>query len=172
MLSARVRDGLGRGAGRRFQGSVRPGARRESPADFIAQDFWRWVRQSTTWDLHDGTGTPLANSYAVAQGQRWPGQGLPDYYELAHCCQTAPLRFAVAVKLDRNTAPKTAILGGLLLPGADAALTVTSAAETFFARPQARADGHTELATLFRPYWQARLSPVTSAEALLARAAP
>lgn len=142
------------------------------PADFIAQDFWRWVRQSTSWDLRTGTGTPLANSYAVAQGQRWPGQGLPDYYELAHCCQTAPLRFAVAVKLDRDTAPKTAIMGGLFLPGADAALTVTSAAETFFSRPQARADGYTELATLFRPYWQARLSPVTTAEALLARATP
>jgi hypothetical protein len=52
------------------------------------------------------------------------------------------------------------------------AITVTSAAETYFLRPEQRADGRGELATLFRPYWQARLSAVKSQEVLLAGRSP
>jgi len=35
---------------------------------------------------------------------------------------------------------------------------VASAAQTYFARPEPRADGQAELANLFHPYWQARLA--------------
>ncbi|MNR59038.1 hypothetical protein D3C85_1801970 [compost metagenome] len=56
--------------------------------------------------------------------------------------------------------------------GRSGAVTVSSAAETYFSRPQGRADGRHEISTLFRPYWQARLSAVTPQEALQARMAP
>ncbi|MGE8620272.1 MAG: hypothetical protein ACN6O0_20820, partial [Achromobacter spanius] len=56
--------------------------------------------------------------------------------------------------------------------GQSGAITVTSAAETYFLRPEQRADRREELATLFRPYWQARLSAVTRAEASHARSTP
>lgn len=142
------------------------------PENFISQSFWQWVKQSTTWDIHNGSANPLANSYAMAQGGRWPGQGLPDYYELARCCRTESLRFAVALSLDeRKRSVLTLSADGFRPAGWLGTLTVTSAAETFFARPHARADGRNELATLFRPYWQARLSSVTPAETLLAREA-
>ncbi|WYX32208.1 hypothetical protein WJ976_13215 [Achromobacter denitrificans] len=56
--------------------------------------------------------------------------------------------------------------------GRSGSVHVMSAAETYFARPERRADGQGELATLFRPYWQARLSAVTPQEAARAKEAP
>ncbi|MNV63550.1 hypothetical protein D3C71_1561510 [compost metagenome] len=56
--------------------------------------------------------------------------------------------------------------------GRTGAVTVSSAAETYFSRPERRADGRHETSTLFRPYWQARLSAVTPQEALQARSTP
>jgi hypothetical protein len=48
-------------------------------------------------------------------------------------------------------------------------MRVTSAAETYYEPPVIRADGQIESGNLFRPYWQARLSPTTSSERLAAR---
>lgn len=45
----------------------------DPPDDFAAQDFWRWVRDATNWDIHFGDANPLANSRAVANRQRWQG---------------------------------------------------------------------------------------------------
>ena len=115
---------------------------------------------------------PALNSSA----QRWPAGGLPAYREVAAARIADPLRFAVAVSLDSAvlktsdaasavTAPKGRFYYAAL--GRTGAVTVSSAAETYFTRPERRADGRQELATLFRPYWQARLAPVTPQEALL-----
>ncbi len=148
------------------------------PEDFSSQDFWRWVELSTNWNIFDGATNPMANSYAMAQVQRWPGLGLPGYREVALHRDAKPLRFAVAVSLAGDVLPTTDAASQVAAPagrfryaglGHGETLTVTSAAETYFARPDARADGRHELATLFRPYWQARLSAVTPAETLLAR---
>nr|WP_255468085.1 hypothetical protein [Achromobacter sp. UMC71] len=148
------------------------------PEDFSSQDFWRWVELSTNWNIFDGATNPMANSYAMAQVQRWPGLGLPGYREVALRRGAEPLRFAVAVSLAGNVLPTTDAASQVAAPagrfryaglGDGGTLTVTSAAETYFARPDARPDGRPELATLFRPYWQARLSAVTPAETLLAR---
>lgn len=148
------------------------------PEDFSSQDFWRWVELSTNWNIFDGATNPMANSYAMAQVQRWPGLGLPGYREVVSRRGDEPLRFAVAVSLAGAALPTTDAASAVAASagrfryaalGSSGALTVTSAAETYFARPDARADGRRELATLFRPYWQARLSAVTPAEALLAR---
>lgn len=137
------------------------------PVDFTALDFWRWVKESTTWDLGTGIQTPLANSYALAHVRRWPGRGVPDDYEVTN--GAVPLRFTLAVSLQSRAAPLARPRNVGVAPGASAAggtaITVTSAAETYFARPLPRPDGQDELATLFRPYWQARLSARTQASA-------
>lgn len=148
------------------------------PGDFTAQDFWQWVRRSTTWDIRDGTGNPLANSHAMAQARHWPGSGLPGFYEVANAAVGNSLRFAVAVSVERDEGgadsaagafargPRRAVMDGR------GPLVVTSAAETYFSRPEPRAGGQDESPTLFRPYWQARLASVTAEEALRARGAP
>ncbi len=142
----------------------------EPPFDFSEQDFWRWVELLARWDLLDDVTNPLANSYAMAAVQRWPGRGLPAYRDIALPRSSSPLRFAVAVGLAGSSLKTTNGDSAVRTPlgafryaalGQEDAVTVTSAAETYFARPERRADGRDELATLFRPYWQARLSAVS-----------
>ena len=153
----------------------------EPPLDFSDQDFWRWVELSTNWDLLKDISNPMANSYAMAAAQRWPGRGLPAYRDIALPRSGEPLRFAVAVRLAGASLKTTDADSAVRAPfrrfryaalGPEDAVTVTSAAETYFARPERRADGRDELATLFRPYWQARLSAITAGEAAQARRAP
>ncbi|MCY1524351.1 hypothetical protein D9M68_592800 [compost metagenome] len=153
----------------------------EPPLDFSQQDFWRWVEQSTSWDIFGGATNPMANSYAMAGAQRWPSRGLPAYREIALARHGAPLRFAVAVRLP-GAALKTTDAGSSVAAssgrfayaalGKAGGVSVVSAAETYFVRPERRSDGRGELATLFRPYWQARLSAVTPQEATRAGEAP
>ncbi|CAB3627241.1 MAG: hypothetical protein J0I68_19570 [Achromobacter sp.] len=150
------------------------------PGDFTSQDFWQWVRRSTAWDVRDGTGNPLANSYAMAQVQPWPGLGLPGYYDVASVHGADPLRFALAVSVAHDGLGDTVAAGAAASvrgprggeAGLGGPLVVTSAAETYYARPEPRADGREELPTLFRPYWQARLAAVRPEEALRAWEAP
>lgn len=141
------------------------------PADFSAQDFWRWVAEHTNWNIFSGTQNPLANSRAVAQGVAWRGRGMPGYVDIGQ--SGAPLRFAIRVTRPQASlatlghASRVRVGRGLFnpvvsLPGA--AMAATSAAETFFERPVARSDGRTELASLFSPYWQARLRQVSEPE--------
>nr|WP_255675958.1 hypothetical protein [Pusillimonas sp. MFBS29] len=113
----------------------------DPPADFSAQDFWRWVRQATNWDITAGSDNPLANSRAAASRQRWEGGGLPSYFDVI-TRTSKPLGFSVT----------------LHHPGPEG-LTVSthSAAEAFFDRPERRSDASKEQASLFHPYWQARL---------------
>lgn len=153
----------------------------EPPADFSQEDFWRWVEHSTAWDIFSGVTNPMANSYAMASAQRWPGKGLPAYREVKASRVRAGLRFAVRVRLSGSVLKTTDADSVLASPtgifryaalGQSGGITVTSAAETYFLRPEQRADRREELATLFRPYWQARLSAVTPQEALLSRRTP
>lgn len=111
------------------------------PADFSAQDFWRWVKESTNWDILSGSDNPLANSKAAASRQRWQGGGLPTYFDIASAGKA--LSFGVTLK---HSGPQ-----GLIM-------STRSAAETFFDRPLSRLDGRVEHANLFHPYWQARLA--------------
>lgn len=115
----------------------------ENPPDnFSSQDFWRWVREATSWDLVSGNSNPLADSRAVANVQRWRGSGLPAYLDVSND-GGGVLRFDVML---RHPGP-----GGLRM-------VTRSAAEAFFSRPVRRGDGMTELPNLFHPYWQARLA--------------
>ena len=104
---------------------------------------------------------------------------MAGYHEVPESRAGTPLRFAVAVRQDGASVPTTAGSSSVEVAGRfdwralqGGSLTVTSAAETFFARPQPRDDGKDELATLFRPYWQARRVAVTNAESLAARRLP
>lgn len=119
----------------------------DSPPDnFSAQDFWRWVQESTNWNITDGSANPLANSKAVADRQRWYGGGLQNYFDIRNPAQN-----------------KTGFKTVLNLRGVQGlSYTTYSAAETFFDRPESRTDKKTELPNLFRPYWQARLAPADS----------
>lgn len=114
----------------------------DPPENFSSQDFWRWVRESTDWNISSGDSNALANSKASLQRQRWQGGGLRSYIDVRNA--------------DASLAGFTA---HLTHPGPDGlAITTRSAAETFFDRPVPRKDGRQETANLFRPYWQARLS--------------
>lgn len=115
----------------------------DAPADFSAQDFWRWVKEATDWDIVSGSDNPLANSRAAANRQRWSGGGLPAYIDISRQGNDATVLFGVTL---RHPGPQ-----GLTV-------TARSAAETFFDRPHSRADGKHEYANLFHPYWQARLA--------------
>jgi len=114
----------------------------DPPDDFSAQDFWRWVREATNWDIIGGDANPLANSRAVAARLRWPSGGIPSHMDIA-AGATLPMRFGVEL---RRAGPQ-----GLRV-------AARAAAETFFQRPEPRADGLAEQANLFHPYWQARLA--------------
>lgn len=120
----------------------------DPPENFSNQDFWRWVRDSTDWNITGGSSNPLANSRASVQRQRWQGGGLQSYFDLRNSDATG-IRFVAR----------------LTHPGPDGLrVTTESAAETFFARPVPRRDDRQERANLFRPYWQARLAGVLTGD--------
>ena len=120
----------------------------DPPENFADQDFWRWVRESTSWDISSGNANALANSRAHAMRQQWSGGGLPSFYVLASPDGESSAYFQVSLKRDGRD--------GLVL-------TSHAAAETYFRRPQARSDGQRELPNAFHPYWQARLRAVDQA---------
>jgi len=114
------------------------------PEDFSDQDFWRWVRAATQWDLVGGRDNSLANSYALRDRQAWASRGLGGYLDVA--AGTGPdaaSGFVVRLELpDASGRPIRAL----------------SAAESLFSRPGRRPDGLDETPNLFHPYWHARLA--------------
>lgn len=114
----------------------------DPPPNFSSQDFWRWVRESTDWNIDSGRANALANSKASLQRQRWQGGGLRSYFDVYS-----------------DAGDSTGFTARLIYPGPEGVLVTTqSAAETHFVRPVPRGDGRQESPNLFRPYWQARLS--------------
>jgi hypothetical protein len=159
-----------RGAGRGEEQSVV-----QAPDDFSQQDFWRWVRAYTSWDIVSGMANPLAYAYALRGEVRWQGRGLPAYTEIPLKRSHEPARISLALRQPAALLSTTDARVGMAGPlGRFAyaglqrheAVTVASAAETYFERPSARRDGRTEIATLFRPYWQARLVTAPSVATL------
>src|SRR3546814_7935172 len=121
------------------------------PDNFSDQDFWRWVSESTDWNIASGSDNPLANSKAFAGRQRWHGGGLPAYFDTAATTTDRALRFSVVFK---HVGPENLFI------------TSRSAAETFYQRPDRRNDGLNESGNLFQPYWQARLTAYSDSPAL------
>jgi hypothetical protein len=117
----------------------------DAPENFSEQDFWRWVRAATQWDLVGGQANPLGNSYAFRDRQAWASGGLAAYEDVA---------------AGTRTEAASGFVVELALPGPeDQLLHARSAAETHFARPVQRPDGQRETPNLFHPYWHARLAP-------------
>ncbi|MHA3902671.1 hypothetical protein ACTPOE_03630 [Castellaniella sp. WN] len=114
------------------------------PEDFADQDFWRWVRAATQWDLVGGRDNPLANSYALRDRQTWMSRGLGSYLDVATGAgPDAASGFVVRMELpDASGIP----------------IRARSAAESLFSRPVRRLDGLDETPSLFHPYWHARLA--------------
>lgn len=115
------------------------------PDNFSAQDFWRWVAESTNWDILTGHDNSLANSRAVGARQVWPSRGYAHYFDIKPQPHDRFSRLPFSVRIER-TGHK-----GLRY-------TSHSAAETYFERPVARSDNKIELGNLFNPYWLARLA--------------
>ena len=164
--------GWGRTTARAAQAAPAPAAR--APADFSATPFWRWVRSNTHWDIVNGLTNPLAYAYARQHTRRWPGRGMAAYMEIPRARMHEPAGIAISLRLPAArlpiagadssvAAPRGRFTYEGLAPQDD--LVVRSAAETYFERPAPRADGRAEHATLFRPYWQARLTAVAGAAA-------
>lgn len=118
----------------------------DSPENFAEQDFWRWVQQSTRWDIASSRGNPLANSWAYRDRQRWEGGGLPAFQDLSDARRSSSAHFIVTLQRKGSSGQW---------------LHSRSAAETYFRRPRGRADGRRELPSTFHPYWQARLRKPT-----------
>lgn len=122
----------------------------DAPENFAEQDFWRWVRDSTRWDITSGNANPLANSWAHASRRQWAGGGLVPFHDLVDPKASPSAGFTVTLERVGH--------GGLRY-------FARSAAESYFRRPHARRDGLRELPNLFHPYWHARLrSPSTGVE--------
>ena len=164
--------GWGRTTARAAQAA--PESAATAPADFSATPFWRWVRSNTHWDLLNGLTNPLAFAYARQHTVHWPGRGMAAYTEIPRARMHAPAGLAISLRLPAARVPVAgagssgaAPAGRFTYAGLERGdhLVVRSAAETYFERPTPRADGRAEHATLFRPYWQARLTAVAGAAA-------
>lgn len=150
------------------QSKKNPRPNQRPPHGFAQQDFWRWVHKHTTWDLSSGRSNPMAKAYAEFSATHWASRGLPNYYELNDDAAYRPLRFAIQLRHSAARSGMQGVTNSRLTPigryahhglGANGFVTVNSAAHVYFA-PPSQNDGNNELASLFRPYWQARLSPI------------
>lgn len=150
------------------QSKKKPRTSDQPPHGFAQQDFWRWVHEHTTWDLFSGRSNPMAKAYASFSGLHWASRGLPDYYGLNDDIAYRPLRFAIQLRQSAASLTTAQAANARVAPigryayhglAPDEFVTVRSAAQAYFAPPSQNNDNN-ELASLFRPYWQARLSPI------------
>jgi hypothetical protein len=117
---------------------------------------------------------------ATVSTAAWGDSGIPSFLDLSEDALAAPdprIQFAVRVlrrasqtmtsgsRSEISNTPRLNPFFGT--PAADpkgqphdGVYVGLAASEVFFERPQARADGKKELASLFNPYWQVHLIPV------------
>jgi hypothetical protein len=145
------------------------------PDNFSTQAFWRWAQRRMDFNIFTGNKNPLAEAYAKRKIFNWKQGGLPDFITLGR--RGKPLRFSVQLQqgaaslatTDAASAVKTA--GRLAYEGLGPSdkVSVSSAAETYYERPAAPLAQPQSSASLFRPFWQARLVPGLSSERLSVR---
>ncbi|HEY0061832.1 MAG TPA: pilus assembly protein TadG-related protein [Telluria sp.] len=130
-------------------------------------------RTTTTYGLGSGNQTASARSSG-----NWRYAGVPSFFDLSAAARAyqpsnpdaarrePKLRFAIRLTRDKTQAKtsdgRSAIKpsGRLDLSNGNEAgdvMAAVSTSEVYFDRPQARADGRTELASTFNPFWQVRL---------------
>ncbi len=140
------------------------------PEDFALLDYWQWFQQQSGLLAGAWRNNPLANSYAQRDATRPGGmRGLPEGVGLAGGRQAAP-RATLAVVLRNQDG-----YSDLGLPPAGwlrfirknwfaegfQEQSARAAAETYFSAPlvDRKADRSAVVASLWQPYWQARLVP-------------
>lgn len=160
---------------------------REQPLAWQAAEDRRSVAPGR--GVHGGSyrDNPRSSSYAArAITVRTGYRGLPAYRDvrLTRRQDQPSLRY----ELELHQAAGTIATSDLVLNGAATVLPneevkvalpayhsgrvyALSAAQVAFQRPVGRSDRRRELASLFNPYWQARLAPVSRAQRMLAAAA-
>lgn len=115
----------------------------------------------------------------------WNYSGLPSFYDLSDKAldytpenadknkRDPRVRFAIRITRAKTQAMSAAGRSQIkpegrlkIFQGSEAGdvLAAVATSEVFFARPQPRSDGSTELASLFNPYWQVRLSSTSDAD--------
>jgi hypothetical protein len=130
---------------------------------------------------------PRASRYAARDLVARNGYaGLPAYRDVRVSRGTTDpqLRFELELRQPGGTIDTSdVVMGGpaTVTPGEEpkrvapayhaGAIHALAAAHVYFRRPIGRADRRQELASLFNPYWQARLAPVTREQRLLATVA-
>jgi hypothetical protein len=147
------------------------------PTDFSQEDFWRWATRQPGWNIFGGSSNPLGQAWASLEPVRLGGHGVPANAGLNDGRDS--LRFVLRLRESQAALPTTdgssRVRAGIdrLRIGTHTAggeMAAMAAAETFYVRPEARADGRAERGNLFEPYWQARLVPVREEERAQARA--
>ncbi|NEX61127.1 pilus assembly protein TadG-related protein [Noviherbaspirillum galbum] len=125
-----------------------------------------------------------------ASSTEWRYSGLPSFFELAETlldevpddpdASRREPRIRLAVRVVRDKAETASSTGRAsirpqgrlaLFQGSEAGdeLAAVSTSEVSFSRPLPRADGRQELASLFNPFWQARLVASSAADIAAAR---
>jgi Putative Flp pilus-assembly TadE/G-like len=162
--------------GSRFNSVVRTGATTLS-------NFDTWTAtDSAVYNVWNGCAapTPKVLGAATVSTAAWGDSGIPSFLDLSEDALAAPdprIQFAVRVlrrasqtmtsgsRSEISNTPRLNPFFGT--PAADpkgqphdGVYVGLAASEVFFERPQARADGKKELASLFNPYWQVHLIPV------------
>jgi hypothetical protein len=120
---------------------------------------------------------------AAASSTDWGYSGLPTFYDISTAALTYTStdpnpRLKFAIRLTRakdqlktsDAASDVKPSGRFAIAGLAAGdvLAAVATSEVYFERPSGRADGKTELASLFNPYWQAHLVSTSSADMALA----
>ena len=127
------------------------------PADFSQQDFWRCAglcglgpcgRDAIRWRIP--TAWPRGGKRPARGCPRTTISRGPGGASLEFLCRRAWCRMARRNGAAGNPYART--------------IMASSTAQTYFVRPSPSPDGRDELATLFRPYWQARLAAAGPAE--------
>jgi hypothetical protein len=148
------------------------------PKDFSGEAFWRWAKRHLDFDIAFGYQNPMGNARAKRAIINWKQRGLPQYVAVEPARVRDPLRFAILLQQRSGSLATTDAASAVRLKRGRFAyrgladrhtVSVTAAGETYYEPPMMRVDGKIESGNLFRPYWQARLSPTTSAERLAGR---
>lgn len=121
---------------------------------------------------------------ASASSTDWHYSGLPTFFDLSapalEYTSTEPgprLKFAIRLTRAKDQLTTSDGTSGVKPTGrlaiidgkpASNVLAAVATSEVFFERPEARADGKTELASLFNPYWQAHLISTSTADLAIA----
>ena len=134
-----------------------------SEHNFSTQSFWRWVKSQGIpgWDIFNGTENQLSNAWSHAQKIRWQSNKNIGFTNVDE--ESEGFRFLIKTEQSSKHLSEhknsTGLTGKFKISGLDPvdSIRASSASITYFLRPSKRSDGSEEHASLFHPYWHARL---------------